>query len=443
MTNKPILALSLIAWSLTYAAASLPAANWPQWRGPDFNGSSPETGLPAVWSKTEHVAWVADLPGPSAATPVVWEDQVFVSTTDARSKTLHAVCLDRKTGQVRWQHKVGEGFGRDRLSNFASPSPATDGNLVVFFYGNGDLAAFDLAGKPFWARSITKDYGEFAFQWTFSASPLLHAGKLYLQVLQRDVPVNGRGRTDGPIESFLLAMDPATGKELWRHVRPCDARAESKEAYSTPMPFTYNGRHELLIAGGDCLTGHDPETGRELWRWGTWNPTKIGHWRLVPSPVAGGGVVLACAPKGSPIYAVKAGLTGTQDDSALAWTSEGERALSSDVPTPAFYRGDFFVLKEQRGALSRVDPKTGKPKWTLELTGAKKFEASPTAADGKVYLMDFAGDVFVVDAEDGRLLHRVSMGEPGDDQTRSTISVAHGQLFIRTNSKLWCVAGKS
>jgi outer membrane protein assembly factor BamB len=439
MKHRSILALGLLAWSLNSSTTGLLAANWPQWRGPDFNGSSPETGLPAAWSKTEQVAWVADMPGPSAATPVVWEDHVFVSTTDAQSKTLHALCLDRQTGQVRWQHKVGEGYGRDRLSNFASPSPATDGHLVVFFYGNGDLAAFDLAGQPLWSRSITKDYGEFAFQWTFSASPLLHAGKLYLQVLQRDVPVNGRGRTDGPIESFLLAMDPATGKELWRHVRPCDARAESKEAYSTPMPFTYNGRQELLIAGGDCLTGHDPETGRELWRWGTWNPTKIGHWRLVPSPVAGGGVVLACAPKGSPIYAVKAGLSGTQDDSALAWTSEGERALSSDVPTPAFYQGDFFVLKEQRGALSRVDPKTGKAKWTLELTGAKKFEASPTAADGKVYLMDFAGDVFVVDAEAGTLLHRVSMGDPDDDQTRSTISVAHGRLFIRTNGKLWCV----
>src|SRR5262249_42018181 len=154
------------------------------------------------------------------------------------------------------------------------------------YYGTGNLAAFDFAGKKIWARNLSKDYGPFAYQWTYGASPTVFEGKLFIQVLQRDVPVRGRGRSDGPIDSYVLALDPKTGKELWRHVRPCDAVMESREAYSTPIPFEYERRKELLIAGGDCISGHNLDDGKELWRWGTWNPTRIGHWRLVPSPVA-------------------------------------------------------------------------------------------------------------------------------------------------------------
>ena len=256
------------------------------------------------------------------------------------------------------------------------------------------------------------------------------------------LPIYGQGRADRPIESYLLALDPATGQTLWRHVRPSDAVAESLEAFSTPVPFEVEGRKEILLAGGDCLTGHDPETGRELWRWGTWNPGKIGHWRLVPSPVAGGGVVLACAPKGSPVYAIKAGGNGLLKDSAIAWKSDQKREISSDVPTPLFFENDFFILSDVRKNLSRVDPATGNVKWTVELPGRRKFEASPTGADGKIYLLNFSGEVVVVEAAKGAILSTIAMGEEGDDMTRSTIAVAQGQLFIRTNHKLWCVAGK-
>jgi outer membrane protein assembly factor BamB len=270
-------------------------------------------------------------------------------------------------------------------------------------------------------------------------------------VWQRATPVNGRGRGGRGdagggdaklIESFLLALDPANGSTLWRQVRPSDAVQESHEAYTTPIPFEYKGRKEIILAGGDCLTGHDPETGRELWRWGTWNPRKIGSWRLVPSPVAGGGVVLACAPKGDPVYAVKAGANGVVPEADIAWKSDQKREVSSDVPTPAFYDGDFFVLSDVRKHLSRIEPATGNEKWTIELPGRAKFEASPTAADGKIYLMNFAGDVVVVEAAKGEILDTIAMGEPGDDMTRSAIAVSNGELFIRTNHKLFCIGSK-
>jgi outer membrane protein assembly factor BamB len=356
---------------------------------------------------------------------------------------MRALCLDRKDGTVLWNQEVGTGYSLDDKSNFASPSPVTDGKLVIFYYGNGAVAAFDFEGKKLWARDIQKDYGQFAFQWTYGASPTIYEGKLFLQVLQRDEPVHGRGRAGGPIDSYLLALDPQTGKELWKHVRPSDARMESREAYSTPIPLEYNGRKELLVAGGDSITGHGLKNGEEFWRWGgTWNPTRITHWRLVPSPVAGAGIVLACAPKGSPIYAFKAGAKGTLNAADTAWISQ-DREISSDVATPLFYKGRFYVVNGEKRIIARLDPATGKPDWIGELDSRIKIESSPTAADDKIYFQNFRGEVFVVAAADKfTLLNVAAMGDEGDDQLRSSIAISQGALFIRTGHKLFCVAGE-
>ena len=418
---------------------STQAANWPQWRGPNFNGFTDETNLPEQWSKTENLAWTKDLPGTSAATPVIWEDKVLVSSTDEINQTLLAICLDRKSGKTLWSNQVAVGMKRDNRSNYASPSPVTNGKQAIFFYGNGELVAFDMDGKKLWGFNLEKKWGEFCFQWTFSSTPLLYDDTLYLQVLQRDVPVHGRGFSDQPNESYIAGLNPATGEVKWKTIRPSDARMESLEAFSTPMPYTHDGRTEILIVGGDDITGHDPKNGKEIWRWGTWNPTRITHWRLVPSPIAGGGIALACAPKKDPIYAVKLGGNGTLSDGALAWVSKDERDLSSDVPTPAYAYDDFFILSDVRGALSRVAPKTGEIKWLLELPGRSKFEASPLVADGKVYIMNFAAEVVVVDADKGTIMATIPMGDRGDNMTRSMITAAHGNLFIRTNNKLFCV----
>jgi outer membrane protein assembly factor BamB len=440
--NQPTKSLRLtLAALLLFPAASLLAENWPHWRGPNFNGSSAEQNLPEKFSKTDKVKWVADLPGPSAATPIVWGDHVFVSSTDLKTKSLHALALDRQTGKELWNHEVSPEFGRDDLSNYASPSPVTDGHLVFFYYGNGELVAFDFAGKKVWSRNIQQDYGQFAFQWTYATSPTLVDGKLIIQVLQRDVPVNGRGRKDGPNDSYLLALEPATGKELWKHIRPSEARAESRESFATPIPINHDGKWQLLVAGGDSISAHELESGDELCRWGNYNPTRIGHWRLVPSPVANDSVALVCAPKGSPIYAVKLGGKGKLADSDLAWTSS-EREVSSDVCTPLLYQGKFYVLNGERQTktLTCVDPATGKPDWIGELGSRAKIECSPTGADGKIYFQNFRGEVFVISAgAEFKILHTTPMGDEGDDKLRSTIVPAQGNLFIRTGSKLYCV----
>ena len=439
MKYRIILALALIT-GISLAAASVRAGDWPQWRGPNFNGSTDEKNLPSDWSKTENVAWSVSLPGEAASTPIICQDRVFLSGVDAEKDIVVAMCFDRAGGKLLWRHDLAEGTRRDERSNFATPSPVTDGDRVIFFYSNGDLISYDFDGGRQWARNIKKDYGTFAFGWTFSSSPTLFGGKLYFQVLQRDVPVKDRGFADRKNDSYILAMDPASGKTLWRVVRESKAVAESREAFTTPIPFTHEGRGELLVVGGDALTGHDLETGKELWRWGTWNPKRVQHWRLVPSPVAGDGVILASAPKGNPVFAIRAGGSGLLGDDSISWASHDVREVTSDVPTPAYYDGDFFVLSDVRKALSRVEPRSGKVKWTIDTPGGAKYEASPTAADGKIYIVNFDGDVSVIAAADGKVLNTVSMDEPARDEVvRASVAVAGGQLFIRTTRRLYCV----
>jgi outer membrane protein assembly factor BamB len=235
-----------------------PGEDWPQWRGAFFNGSTTESNLPTAWSKTENIAWIASLPGASGATPIIWADAVFVSSLNPE-KQLLLICLDRATGNVRWQRKVADGNIERGRNNMASPSPVTDGKGVFVLFAIGDLAGFDFSGKELWRRNLANDYGRFANMWIFGSSPMLYAGKRYVQVLQRNpVPSDYHHAQDGKVEreSFLLCLDPSAGKNLWRHVRRTDAVDESQEAYSTPIPFDSSAGAEILVSGGNYVTAH-------------------------------------------------------------------------------------------------------------------------------------------------------------------------------------------
>lgn len=446
MKRRSFLGAAAAALAPRTGRAADTGKNWGNWRGPRFDGSAEAVGLPVKFSPAEGVRWKAPMPGPSAATPIIWGERIFVSAADLEREQLLALGLDRNSGRVLWQHPAGSGYrpsgkgtpvALDSRSNYASPSPVTDGKHVVFFYGNGDLVTYDFDGKQIWERNIQQDYGDFCFGWTFSSTPQLYQGRLYVQVLQRDIPVDGRGREGS--ESFLLALDPATGREIWRVNRSSPAKMESREAFTTPIPYEHDGVKQILLAGGDLLTGHDAETGKELWRWGTWNR---GHnhptLRLVPSPVAGDGIALLCAPKNFPVYAVPTTRRGDLYGQEPAWSSPERSAITSDVPTPLFYQGDFFILSDLRKAITRVKPKTGEVVWSVELPGTSRCWASPTGADGKLYLLSLTGEVYVLDAASGGILSINPMAQD-EQEIRSSIAVAGNELFIRTNSQLFCV----
>ncbi len=437
MTTRHLLPTAAV---ILLASSSIMADNWPNWRGPFYNGSSVEKGFPSVFSKTQGVAWQIQLPGPGASTPIVWKNAVFLTSVDEKTENVVGMRIDANSGKIVWSVPLSSGTHIDERSTYASSSAVTDGKTVWFFTGKGDLAAYDFEGQEIWRRNIEKDYGAFAFQWTFSSTPLLYEGTLYLQILQRDVPVNERGRTDGPIKSFLLAMEPDTGKTKWESERTTDAVQESKEAYSTPIPILHDGRAEILIAGGDYLTGHDPANGKELWRWGTYNQEKIGHWRTVTSPVYGDGIILVSAPKGAPVYGIQAGGNGFLLDTFRRWTSEGKE-VTTDVPTPLFYDGYFYILNDRLKILNCVQPQSGAVLWSKPLGAKVKMEASPTGVDGKIYMISHLGEVIVVSAgpEGGKILNTATFGEPQSVYIRASIVPANGTLYIRTDDTLYAV----
>ncbi|MES2572956.1 MAG: PQQ-binding-like beta-propeller repeat protein, partial [Verrucomicrobiota bacterium] len=384
------LRFSLLATALVLLQApGVYAENWAQWRGPAFNGSSPEKGLPSTWSAEAGLKWSTPLPGISGATPAVWGDSIFVSSPDA-NKELLLFCIDRKDGKVRWQKQVATGNLQKGSGNMASPSPLTDGKTVYALYGTGDLAAFDFQGELLWKRNLGDDYGRFSIMWIYGSSPLLFEGKLYIQVLQRspappDYP-NMAGHA-GDRESYLVALDPATGKTLWKQPRPNEARLESQESYASPIPHVGpDGKTQLLLVGGDCLTGHDPATGAELWRGYGFN-RKGGEWmRIVASPVSAAGLAIACGPKKEPMIAFRTDLKGDITESGAAWSFDEKK--TPDVCTPALYDGKLFVLDGDSQTLTCLDPKDGRKKWQGNLGERVVIRSSPTVADGKVYIIN-------------------------------------------------------
>jgi outer membrane protein assembly factor BamB len=415
------------------------AENWPQWRGPFFNGSTTEKNLPLQWSKTNHVAWAAPLPGHSGATPVIWQDAVFVSSPDEQ-KDLLLLCLDRKSGQIRWKKVVAGGDREKGRNNFASPSPVTDGQRVFVLFATGDIAAFDFSGKKLWARDLGKEYGRFAVMWIYGSSPMVYRDKLYVQVLQRNPrPADyAHARDDkDERESFLLCLDPLTGKNLWRQTRTTDAVSEAQEAYTTPIPYEGKAGTEILVVGADYVTAHRAETGAEIWRCAGLNLQHEQFWRIVPSLVAAEGLVFACGPKRDPILAIRDGGQELVTETHTAWKL---KEITSDCVTPLYYQKKLFVLDGDRQIMTCLEPQTGEKKWQGSLGVREIFRASPTGADGKIYCVSESGTVVVLSAgEEFKLLATIPMGE---GPVRSTIAVAQGHLFIRTARNLYCIGPK-
>src|SRR6476660_4108121 len=314
MTNRVVLIVVL----LCTMSASSSADNWPQWRGPSLNGLSAEKNLPVKWSKSENITWSLALPAFSGSTPIIWGDRIFLNV--AENNDVYLWCVDRGRGVPVWKQRLGGGNVRMMKQNMSSPSPVTDGKAVWVMTGTGILKAFDFSGKELWMRDIQKDYGRFGLMHGYGSSPLLHEDALYVQVL------HGM-RTDDP--SYLLRIDKATGKTVRRVERPTHARFESPDAYTTPALLRYGASTEIVITGGDVVTGHDPATGKERWRANGLNPFGDGSYRIVASPVVFGDLIVAPSRE-RPILALKAGGRGDVSKTHVLWSF----GSGPDVPTP-------------------------------------------------------------------------------------------------------------
>ena len=456
MLNRTTRLLLVASLMLAAGATAAAADNWPQWRGPHLNGTSTTAkNLPTNWSTTENVKWSLELPSWSAATPIIWGDTVLVTSaqegfqqlqqrsrggrkkggrrgggsggprpepTSDKNK-MYLIAVNRADGSVRWSKLMGAGNRLHRKQNLASPSPVTDGKHIWTMTGAGTLTCFDFDGNQVWQRDIQKDYGTFGLNHGYANSPLLHKGRLYIQVL------HGM-KTDDP--SYVFSVDTKTGRTLWKVERPTDATSESPDDYSTPVLATVNGKQQLVVSGGDYVTGHDLDSGKELWRMGGLNPGHERAYRTIASSIVNNDMVYTSSTRGRPFIAFHPGGSGDITNSNMVWKND----LGPDVPTPTSDGKLIYVIND-RGIAVAFDAKTGDVVWDRKRIEPGTYSSSPILADGKIYATSEDGTTTVLKAGPEFEILAVNKLE---SHTLATPSPVGDEIFIRTAEHLYCIA---
>ena len=401
------------------------AENWPQWRGPENDGISHETGLPVHWSKTDNVAWRLALPGPAGATPVVWGDRIFLTSSKDGGEL---VLLSADTqGKQLWEIAVSGGDRQVRgdEGNSASPSPITDGQHVWAFMANGVLGCYDFEGQEVWKYNLQDRYGPFDIAFGLTSTPILDGDRLYLQLLHSKA-------------ALVVALDKASGKEIWRQKRPSDARAECEHSYASPTIYRDGQQAFLLTHGADYVVAHRLEDGKEIWRCGGLNPK--GNYnatlRFVASPVAVPGLIVVPSAKNGPVLGLSPDAKGDISNSkdAHLWTRSEN---TPDVPSPLVYDGLVYLCREN-GVLLCLDAKTGREVYQ-ERAYSDRYRASPVYADGKIYLTARGGVVTVVKAGPKfEILASNDLGEP----ISASPAISGGRIYLRTFEALYAIEGQ-
>ncbi len=431
-----VLSIVGLAWSLAFSVAC--AENWPQWRGPHGDGTSQETALPLRWDETHGVAWKTAIPEWGNSTPAVWDHAIFV-TAQTEDGRLLLLKIARATGRIEWTREVGRGQP-DRLpprskktendrgrplfhttQNLASPSPVTDGELVIAHFGNGDLAAYDFSGNQLWRRNLQADHGRYTIWWGHANSPVL-CGDLVISVCMQDSLVD-LGKPASP--SYVVAHDKRTGVMRWKTMRPTSATAEPCDSYTTPLVWQRAGRAELVVMGGLILDAYDPQTGRRMW-----NLPELEGNRVITGPVAADGVIYLTQGMRRPLLAVRPGGEGQRGPGDVLWR---HTEATPDSPTPVVSRGLLFLVTDQ-GIAKCLDARSGQVQWTERLKGA--YRASPLAADGRIYFLNTKGLTTVVAAQ--RELQRLAENPLDDTMFASPVAVA-GRLYLRGNKSLYAI----
>jgi len=394
---------------------------WPNWRGPRRDGTSLEKGLPVRWSKTENVLWRVPLPGPAGATPVVWGNYIFLTSIEKNDVVLLCISTD---GKILWKRILGSENNtvKGDEGNFAAPSPSTDGKNIWAFAGSGDLACFDFEGNQIWKSNLEQRYGKFNLYFVMASTPLLDGDRLYLQLQHTDA-------------ALVLALDKATGREIWKQQRKSDARAECEHSYASPFLYR-NGKQEfLLVHGADYVTAHRLTDGSEIWRCGGLNPKESYNpsLRFVASPVAVPGLIVVPSAKNGPVLGLKPDAIGDITNAKQHYVWKLEHG-TPDVPSPLIHDGLVYLCREN-GDLICLDAKTGE-KIYQEHTRVTRHRASPVYGDGKIYVTARDGTVTVVKA--GRQFTILSQNEIGEPISASPV-ISNGRIYLRSFEALYAI----
>ncbi|MDA1052714.1 MAG: PQQ-binding-like beta-propeller repeat protein [Planctomycetota bacterium] len=429
------LALTLLIVSTLPSFALAETTNWPQFRGAQSDGLAEGATLPDTWGATENVVWKADVPGWGWSSPVIWGDQIFVTSAvgeqvlqkplvggypggNVKPTDVHrwmTYCVDFNTGKIVWEREAYKGVPpeqRHPKNSYANATPITDGERVYAYIGNIGMFCYDMDGNKLWERK----WGVFPMRggWGPGTSPVLHEDRIYL--------VNDNER-----ESFMVALDKKTGKQIWRVER------EERSNWSTPYVWETDLRTELVTIGTGKVRSYDLE-GKLLWE-------LTGTSGLVSlMPVAKQGLLyLGAGYHYGPLYAIRPGASGDisleSGETSNKWIVWSQPRGSSIHPCYLISGERLFVLFDA-GILICYNATTGEtifPRQRLN-TGGGRFYASPWAYDGKIFLLNEDGNTWVVeDGPEFKVLRKNSL----EDNAWATPAIARGSLFIRTFTGLY------
>ena len=449
--SRRIQTIALPIALITIIAVTADAQNWPSFRGANASGVAEGKTTPTSWDATKgtNVLWKTPIPGLAHASPVVWGDQVFVTTAvsskggeyfrhglygdvdsdkDTSPHSWHVYALDKRTGKIIWDRVAHEGvpkIKRHIKSTHASSTPATDGRYVVAFFGSEGLYCYDLKGKLIWKKDLgLLDSGWFYdpdYQWGTASSPIIYKNMV---IVQCDVQKN----------SFIAAYDLKDGKQLWMTPR------EEIPSWGTPTIYEGPTRAELITNATRAVRAYDPMTGKELWR-------LVGNPEVTATtPITGHGLIFICNSyrPNQPIYAIRAGATGDislkpneTSNQHVAWSMQRGGTY---MPSPLIY-GDYLYTCANQGVMACYNPKTGERLYQQRI-GDKggSYSASPVAADGKIYLSSEDGEIFVVKAGPKyELLATNQMGEV----LMATPAISDGIIFVRGRNNVFAIADRA
>jgi outer membrane protein assembly factor BamB len=427
----------LLLVAVVTSGTVLSDTNWPSWRGPNGNSVSSSKSLPTTWSDKANVAWKTPIAGDGASSPCIWGDSVFITAQD--NEKLMALKFDLKTGKNLWSKELSTGEAiRDplrgkpgdqrrrqkfhKLHNLASPSPVTDGKAVVFLFGNGDLACANFEGTILWKKNLQKDQGVFTIWWGYANSPLIHDNFVICTVMQDSLEdLEGE-----KAQSFLIAYDLATGKEVWKTPRKTIAKAESCDSYTTPIYHKAANQTQIILMGGNQLDAYDPNTGKQLWK-----KEGLNGGRTITGPTIEQNTVFATQGMRGPLVAInldKSSGLPTNEKAAWEYTKN-----TPDSCCPVGTNGLIFIISDN-GFAQCLDANNGTSYWNERIGG--DYKSSPLACNGKIYFTNLEGVCTVVEAT--KTFTVVAKNSIGEGVIASP-AVSKDHLLVRTRKSLICI----
>jgi len=410
---------------------------WPQWRGPFATGVSRSATPPTEWSETKNIRWKVEIPGRGSSSPVIWGDRLFVLSAvpiGVEGAAAHAprggiqprdryrfvvLAIDRRTGKTVWERTAREEQPHEAShgdnGTYASSSAITDGQRVFAWFESQGMFVYDMDGTLLWS----KDLGDKKMRNQFGegSTPALAGDRLVIVWDQIT-----------PGASFVVSLDAATGRELWRVAR------DEIDTWATPLVVEHDGRRQAIVPGKNKIRSYDLENGSIVWesQGVTMNP--------IPSPVVGDGMVFVTSGfqgnhlKAIRLAAAKGDITGTD---AIAWTLNRDTPY---VPSPLLYDGILYLLKTNSGILSAFDAKSGTPHYQLQrLEGLPEVFASPVGAGGRVYIAGRDGVVLVIR---NAPKYEVVASNKLDDGFDASPALVDDAIYLRGYRNLYAIAGR-